>query len=120
MAAGLATLSRLDEAAYRKFESMSARLVDGMVEAAREVGIPVYAAAIGSMFGFYFSDRPVEDYGTAKQADAVRFAKYHRLMLEKGVYLPPAQLEARFLSTAHTEADLDHTLQAHREALKQL
>lgn len=120
MAAGLATLSRLDEAAYRKFEEMSARLVDGLVEAAREVGIPAYAAAIGSMFGFYFSDRPVEDYRTAKQADAVRFAKYHRLMLERGVYFPPAQLEARFLSTAHTQADLDHTLQAHREALKQL
>ncbi|MCL6575610.1 glutamate-1-semialdehyde 2,1-aminomutase [Kyrpidia sp.] len=120
MAAGLATLSHLNEDVYRRFEEMSKRLVDGLVEAARETGIPVYAAASGSMYGFYFSEEPVVDYESAKRADGRRFAKYHRLMLERGVYLPPAQLEARFLSTAHSDADLDRTLEAHRNALKRL
>lgn len=119
-AAGLATLSRLTEEVYRKLEDMAAKLVDGFTEAAREAGVPVYAAAIGSMFGVYFTERPVVDYRTAREADAARFAKYHRLMLERGIYLPPAQLEARFLSIAHTDSDLDLTLQAHRDALKRL
>ncbi|MDI3256541.1 MAG: glutamate-1-semialdehyde 2,1-aminomutase [Kyrpidia sp.] len=120
MAAGLATLSHLDNEVYLRFEEMGRRLVDGFVEAARETGVPVYSAAIGSMYGLYFSEEPVVDYESAKRADTKRFAKYHRLMLERGVYLPPAQLEARFLCTAHTDQDLDHTLQAHRDALRQL
>ena len=70
---------------------------------------------VGSMFTFFFTDKPVTDYESAKRSDTARFGRFFRLMLERGIYLAPSQFEAAFLSTAHSEEDIDRTLAAARE-----
>lgn len=121
MTAGLITLKRLaKEGLYEELERKTRRLADGFVEMGKERGIPVYSTAVGAMFGCFFTAETVSDYTTAKTADGNLYAKYFRAMLEKGVYLPPSQFETCFLSTAHSEADIDRTLEAMRDALKSL
>jgi glutamate-1-semialdehyde 2,1-aminomutase len=73
---------------------------------------------IGSMMTWFFTDRPVTDYDSAKTSDTGRFAKFFHAMLERGIYLPPSQFEALFVSTAHTEADLERTVEAARESFE--
>jgi glutamate-1-semialdehyde 2,1-aminomutase len=68
------------------------------------------------MFGFFFTDAPVRDWETAKAADTQRFARFHRAMLERGVYLPPSQYESWFVSSAHGDEEIDRTIAAAREA----
>jgi glutamate-1-semialdehyde 2,1-aminomutase len=92
--------------------------VDGLAQAARTANVAYTANRVGSMFtGFFCADRVV-DYASAKKADTVRYARYFHAMLEHGVYLAPSQFEAGFISLAHTEADVDATLQAARAAFQ--
>ncbi|TCP54771.1 glutamate-1-semialdehyde 2,1-aminomutase [Tumebacillus sp. BK434] len=121
MTAGLVTLKKLGEpGAYERLESMGKRLVEGFLATGKELGIPVTGAYVGGMMGTFFSEQEVVNYDTAKQCDLDRYAKYFHEMLKRGVYLAPSQLEAGFLSLAHTDADIDRTLEASRESMKQL
>ena len=82
-----------------------------MEKGAREAGIPVYSARVGSMFSMFFTDREVIDYATAKTSDTVRFSKYFSMMLKGGIYLAPSQFEAGFVSLAHSDNDIDKTIE---------
>jgi len=110
--AGYVTLGRLREPGfYERLEEASSRLVDGLVDAARTAGIPVKLNRVGSMLTLFFADQPVTDYESAKASDTKRFAKYFREMLKRGVFLPPSQFEALFVSAAHTEEDTRVTIE---------
>ena len=115
VAAGLAMLRYLAEFpdVYEQLEERSAALA-----AAAPPGITVNR--VGSMFTFFFTDQPVTDYESAKRSDTARFAKFFRLMLERGIYLAPSQFEAAFVSAAHHEADIERTIQAARDAFSRL
>ena len=118
MAAGLAQLRVLDrEDPFDELADRAERLVEGILERARERGIPATGAAVGSMWGVHFTDGPVHSYDDAREADASFFARYHRECLERGVFLAPSAFEAGFLSTAHTEEDIDRTLTVVGEAM---
>jgi glutamate-1-semialdehyde 2,1-aminomutase len=120
MAAGIATLCQLKanrEAFYKQLNEMSGKLVAGIMDAARDAGVPMTANWVGSMFTFFFTDRQVTDWESAATCDTVKFGRFHGAMMDAGVWLPPSQFEAAFLSLAHTEGDIDDTLAAAREAL---
>jgi glutamate-1-semialdehyde 2,1-aminomutase len=119
-AAGLATLRALDDRLYAELDARTGRLVDGLAAAASAAGVPVQANRVGSMATLFFAAEPVVDYASALRADRERYGRFFRAMLERGVYLPPAQFEAFFLSRAHTDADVELTLSAAREALASL
>jgi glutamate-1-semialdehyde 2,1-aminomutase len=113
MAAGLATLRLLTEpGVYDHLERLSARLVDGMGEAARGAGVAYTANRVGSMFTGFFTSGPVTDYASARRSSTRRYARFFHAMLERGVYLAPSQFEAGFMSLAHAEADIEATLKA--------
>ena len=116
MAAGIATFEVLrDPAIWPSLERAGARLVSGLEAAAGAAGVPLQCARVGTMFGFFFADAPVTDWESAKRSDTVRFASFHRAMLERGIYLAPSQFEAAFLSTAHGDDEIDATIEAARE-----
>jgi glutamate-1-semialdehyde 2,1-aminomutase len=119
--AGLTTLELLEEPAlYATLDARAARLADGLEAAAREAGVPACVQRAGSMLTGFFTPGPVVDFATAKQADTDRYARFFREMLARGVYLAPSQFEAAFVSTAHTDADIDATLAASRDAFRAL
>jgi glutamate-1-semialdehyde 2,1-aminomutase len=118
MAAGLATLEQLDDAAYDRLETLGARLEAELVGAAADAGVAARVHRLGSAFTLFFTDEPVHDFTSAKKADTKLFGRFFHAMLERGVYLPPAQLEAAFLSLAHTEQDVDLVAMAARDALR--
>jgi glutamate-1-semialdehyde 2,1-aminomutase len=122
MAAGLATLRGLsdDPQIYGRIDALTAALVDGVLDAARSAGVPLVANRASSMFTWFFTDAPVTDWPSAARSDTARFAKFHQAMMHAGIYLPPSQFEAAFLSGAHTEEDIAETLAAAREALRAL
>jgi glutamate-1-semialdehyde 2,1-aminomutase len=121
MAAGLATLQELrDRPPYARFEQLGKKLADGLQAAAREAGMPHQVARVGSMWTLFFNSEPVTDYDTAKTSDTKRFAKFFWAMMDRGVYLPCSQFEAAFLSAAHTEAHVEQTIAAAREAVRGL
>lgn len=116
VAAGLTQLRLLDQAAYDRLEAAAVRLIDGWTDAFAEAGIPVVIQRVASLFGLYFSEAAaVADYDDAKAADHDRYARFFHGMLEQGVYLPPSGFEAMFVSTAHTDDDIDATVAAARE-----
>ena len=119
MAAGLATLNVLrgNRKLYRDLDSKSARLVEGVLKAASAAGIAMTANRVGSMFTWFFTPTPVTDWSSAEKCDTRAFGKFHSGMLAQGVYLPPSQFEAAFLSTAHSERDINRTIDAARKAL---
>ena len=121
MAAGLATLSvlREDPGLYGRLEQTGARLERGLREGAASAGISVTINRVGSMFTMFFSGSPVTDYQSALRADTKRFAAYFREMLQRGVYLPPSQFEAAFLSAAHTDQDIAKIVGAHERVLEE-
>jgi glutamate-1-semialdehyde 2,1-aminomutase len=112
MAAGMATLALMPPAAYALLEARGAALAEGLLAAAAGAGVPVQLNRVGSMLTVFFTSTPVTDAATARRASARRFAAFFHILLENGVYFPPSQFEAAFLSTAHSEADLDLTLRA--------
>ncbi len=118
MAAGRATLELLTPAAYAKLEAASARLADGLARAAAAARVPVQVNRVGSMLTVFFTDRPVYDAATARAASTARFAAFFHALLERGVYFPPSQFEAAFLSTAHGDAEVEGTLAAAAEAFE--
>ena len=115
MAAGLATLAVLhQEPPYDRLEQLSARLAEGLERAASDAKVPHVVQRVGSMLTLFFHDGPVHNYEEAKQSDTRLFARFFWEMLARGVYLPCSQFEAAFVSAAHSEADVDHTISAAR------
>ncbi|MGO0060194.1 glutamate-1-semialdehyde 2,1-aminomutase [Brevibacillus fluminis] len=121
MAAGIATLNELGKpGVYEQLEARSARLAEGLVDSARKVGLPYTMNRVGSMVCLFFTETPVINYETAKTSDLERFKKYFHYLLEEGVMLPPSQFEGMFVSTAHTEDDIEFTIEAAHRAMKRL
>ncbi|HID22038.1 MAG TPA: aminotransferase class III-fold pyridoxal phosphate-dependent enzyme, partial [Planctomycetaceae bacterium] len=116
MASGIATLEVLRHTdPYDRLEKLTERLAKGLQQAADAAGVSVQVAQIGSMFTVFFHSRPVTNYASASQCDTEQFARYFRGMLDRGIYLPCSQFEANFISAAHTEEDVEKTVQAARE-----
>ncbi|MBD2068883.1 glutamate-1-semialdehyde 2,1-aminomutase [Leptolyngbya sp. FACHB-671] len=121
MTAGIKTLQLLQQPGnYERLDQITKRLTDGMLQVAQETGHVACGGQISGMFGFFFAEGPVHNYEDAKKSDLNKFARFHRGMLEHGVYLAPSQFEAGFMSLAHTEADIDRTLDAAREVMSNL
>jgi len=121
VAAGLAMLKSLSEpGVFERLEATSAKLCDGIVAEAKSAGVPLTLNRVGSMWTAFFTDSPVYDYASAKKADAKRFGKFFHSLLEDGVYLPPSQFEAAFVSLAHGDAEIARTLEAVKKAFKAL
>ena len=119
MAAGLATLRYLrshKSTIYTGLEMLSARLTEGVTAAAQDAGVPFCCNRVGSMFTWFFTEGPVTNWTSAARCDTKAFARFFRAMLDHGVYLPPSQFEAAFLSAAHTEKDIHQTLAAAKQA----
>jgi glutamate-1-semialdehyde 2,1-aminomutase len=117
MAAGIVTLRILSsEGVYRELDEMSAQLAEGLREAARGAEATVAVTQLGSMMTAFFSPEAPTDYASARRADAGRYARFFRAMLDAGVYLPPSQFEAMFVSLAHQQRDLDETVTAAKAA----
>ncbi|MGO8733770.1 MAG: glutamate-1-semialdehyde 2,1-aminomutase [Terriglobia bacterium] len=113
LAAGLKTLEILRRpGTYQRLEMISKKLAMGLASAAAKAGLPVTVNRVGSMFTCFFTREPVTDYASAKKSDTGKFALFFRSLLERGVYLPPSQFEAAFVSTAHSDADVALTLEA--------
>jgi len=118
MAAGLATLSRLDGRAYRKLEKVSATLEAGLLEEASAARLPVTTNRVGSMLGLFFGPGRVHNFREAKRSNHGLYPGFHRSMLDAGVYLAPSAFETSFASTAHSEKDVSETLAAARRAFR--
>ncbi len=121
MAAGLATLRHLREhrkEIYPRLEKLSAELTSGVAAAAKEAGVPICYNRVGSMFTWFFAPGPVTGWDSAAKSDTEAFARFFRSMLESGIYLPPSQFEAAFLSAAHTEEDIQQTIAAAKQAFE--
>jgi glutamate-1-semialdehyde 2,1-aminomutase len=118
VAAGLSTLRRLQtDSPYGRLEALGARLESGILGAALKAGVVVRMNRVGSMFTLFFTDREVFDFDSAKTCDIQRFNRFFHSMLEQGIYWPPSQFEAAFISAAHSESDIDHTVAAAARAL---
>ncbi len=121
MAAGIATLKELqNNGVYDVLDNKTERLMNGLQSAADSAGINLKTNHVGSMAGFFFSDEDIHDFDDAKKCDLDRFAKFYRIMLEKGVYLAPSQFEACFVSLAHSDEDIDQTITTARHAMAAL
>jgi glutamate-1-semialdehyde 2,1-aminomutase len=121
MAAGCVTLDALARpATYEKLESTSARLHGGLLEAISGSDVKATINRVGSMITLFFTPGPVTDYASAKTSDTALYARFFHAMLEQGVYFPPAQFEAAFVSLAHSASDVDATVKAAREAFHAL
>jgi glutamate-1-semialdehyde 2,1-aminomutase len=121
MTAGFATLGLLDDRAYRRLEKSSDHLEKGLLEASTRAGIPFTINRMGSMLGLFFGEVKVRDFRDVKEKTNHRlYPRFHRTMLENGVYLPPSPFETTFLSTAHTRSDIEATIEAASKAFKSL
>jgi glutamate-1-semialdehyde 2,1-aminomutase len=121
MTAGIKTLELLQKpGTYEYLEKITHRLSKGLLQVAKETGHAVCGGSISAMFGMFFTGGPVHNYEDAKKADTAKFGRFHRGMLERGVYLAPSQYEAGFTSLAHTDADIDRTLAIAKEVLSNL
>lgn len=119
MAAGIATLTYLQEHkadVYARIEATSKAVFDGVAAQAAKVGVPLTTNRVGAMGTWFFQAEPVTDYDDAAKSDTVAFGRFHRAMLELGVWLPPSQFEAAFVGTAHGEAEVGKTIEAARIA----
>jgi glutamate-1-semialdehyde 2,1-aminomutase len=118
MSAGLVAMEILRRpGTYERLEAMAARLEDGLAKVATDAGVPWCINRVGSMLTLFFCEGPVTDYASAKRADTARFARFFAGMRERGVFLPPSQFEAMFVSLAHAEAEIDEIVTAAREVL---
>jgi glutamate-1-semialdehyde 2,1-aminomutase len=120
MAAGIAMLRELKgrPEIYQQLEQRSATLVDGVLAVAKKKGVAMTANRVGSMFTWFFQPGQVHDWDTAAKSDTQAFGKFHRAMLESGIYLPPSQYEAIFMSAAHSENDIQQSIAAAEQALR--
>lgn len=118
MAAGVATLDALREpGVYDQLEATSAKLADGLAAAAKAAGVPTYMTRVGSLLCTFMTPGPVTDYATASRSDTAAYAKYFNAMLERGIFLAPAQFECMFVSLAHSDEHVERTAAAAKEAL---
>jgi glutamate-1-semialdehyde 2,1-aminomutase len=120
VAAGLATLALLDDAAYEKLARTTSTLAGGLAQAAADAGVAVQVPHVTGLLTVFFSERPVRDYAGAQACDIDAYARFCRAMLELGVYPPASQYEAWFPSLAHGDEDLERTVAAAREAFGRL
>ena len=122
MAAGLASLKKLksNPDTYSILEKRAKRLMEGFKEGADAVNVPMVTDVRGSMFGFYFSDKPVKNFDDALENDSELFGKFHGRMLEKGVYLACSSYETGFISTATTDEMIEEAILAAKTSLKEL
>jgi glutamate-1-semialdehyde 2,1-aminomutase len=121
VAAGLKTLEILRRpGTYEQLEVIAEKLASGLAAAVAKAGVPLTVNRVGSMFTCFFSSDPVTDYASAKKSDTVKFACFFRSLLEGGVYFPPSQFEAAFISTAHSEADVTLTIAAAAKAFGEI
>ena len=121
MAAGLATINYLQEHAgevYAQLEATSKAVAEGVAAEAARAGVPLTTNRVGSMWTWFFTPGPVTNYEQAARSDTAAFGRFHRAMLERGIWLPPSQFEAAFLSTAHGDAEVQATVAAAREAFQ--
>jgi len=119
MAAGIATLKHLQKrksSLYAKLDQLGAELVTGVVAAAKNAGVTICANRVGSMFTWFFDAGPVTDWDSASGCDTVAFGKFFCSMLDAGIYLPPSQFEAAFLSASHRKEDVEKTIHAAKNA----
>ncbi len=119
MAAGIATVSYLKDHrsdVYAKLEALSAAVVDGIAVEAAQAGVQITTNRVGAMFTWFFTPERVTDFTSASTSDTAVFARFHRAMLDQGIWLPPSQYEAAFMSTAHTMDDIATTIAAAKEA----
>jgi len=119
MTAGLWSLETLSPKLYRHLARLGAQLASGLADAARAADIPLQVNAFGSLLTPFFTGRPVRDYQSALASDTAAYGRFFRAMLARGVYPPPSQFEAWFLSGAHTARDVEKTIKAAREAMKE-
>ena len=120
MTAGIWCLDRLKARLYRDLAKLGARLAAGLAEAARAAGVAVQVNAMGSVLTPFFTDRPVRDYRSATAANTKQYGAFFRAMLARGVYPPPSQFEAWFLSGSHTIKDVDRTIAAAHAAMREV
>jgi glutamate-1-semialdehyde 2,1-aminomutase len=122
MAAGLTSLRKLkaNPEVYAVFEKKARRLMEGFTEAASSVGIPIVTDVRGSMFGFFFSAKPVKNFDDAMQNDQKLFAKFHKGMLDRGVYLACSSFETGFISTATTDEMIEESIEAAKNTLSEI
>jgi glutamate-1-semialdehyde 2,1-aminomutase len=121
MTAGIKTLELLQKPGnYEYLDQITKKLADGMLQIAQETGHAACGGQISGMFGFFFTEGPVHNYEDAKKSDLSKFSRFHRGMLERGIYLAPSQFEAGFTSLAHTEADIERTLAAAKDVMTDL
>lgn len=119
--AGIQALKLLKQpGVYKLLEDRSRQLASGLADAAKKTGIPVFGTRVGAMLGLFFTNQTVRDYKTAATSDTKRFAGYFTSMLNQGIYLAPSQFEATFLSTAHSQRDIELTIRAAYHAFKRL
>jgi glutamate-1-semialdehyde 2,1-aminomutase len=123
MAAGIATVDYLQKHAhevYPSLEATSKAVADGVAAEAARAGIPLTTNRIGAMWTWFFNAGPVKDYDDAANSDMAAFGRFHRAMMGQGVWLPPSQFEAAFLSTAHGEEEVAATIEAARRAFEEM
>jgi glutamate-1-semialdehyde 2,1-aminomutase len=121
VAAGLATLKLLQAPGfYDRLAASTRKLTEGLAAAAQKQGIAFSAQAVGGMFGLYFRATPPTSYAEVMECDKEAFNRFFHAMLAKGVYLAPSAFEAGFVSAAHSDADIEKTLQAAAEVFAQL
>jgi glutamate-1-semialdehyde 2,1-aminomutase len=118
MAAGLATLSTLTPALHSKIEKRTAALVEGLQKIGTDLGVPLTVGYAGSMWGFFFSERPVRNFSDAKSSDVELFRRFFHAALDRGVYLAPSPFEACFMSAAHGDDEVSAALEKLRDALE--
>jgi glutamate-1-semialdehyde 2,1-aminomutase len=120
MVAGLWTLDALSSGLYTRLASLGERLAGGLAWAAREYGVPIQVNASGSLLTPFFTRSTVSDVRTAGEANTEQYAAFFHGMLARGIYPPPSQFEAWFLSGAHTARDVDETVDAARGAFREM
>jgi len=121
MRAGIETMKRLKQpGTYEQLDKNTEKLINGILDAGKEAGHAVCGGHISGMFGFFFTEGPVKCFADAAKSDTDKFARWHRGMLERGVYLAPSQYEAGFMSLAHTDADIEHTIAMAKEVFAEI
>lgn len=121
MTAGIKTLKLLQKpGTYEQLERITKKLADGLLKVAQETGHAACGSHISAMFGLFFTSGLVHNYEDAKKSDTTKFGRFHRGMLERGIYLAPSQFEAGFTSLAHTDEDIEQTLAAAKDVLSSL
>ena len=120
MTAGLWCLNHLSTRLYASLAALGAQLAAGLADAARAARIALQVNAFGSVLTPFFTDRPVRDFASATSANTDHYARFFRGMLTRGVYPPPSQFEAWFLSAAHTVRDVEKTIRVAREAMREV